>query len=140
MQEMKDFLALMFFKGMFLSDAAGVLEDNGPNSRSAKRMCFTSPGDIARLADTVRAYVAEAIAIEEAGLEAGPPPELVLVDELRQRLEADPTLEAAFEALTPGRQREYNLYFSDAKQSATRESRIDKYADKIMSGKGLRDR
>jgi uncharacterized protein YdeI (YjbR/CyaY-like superfamily) len=140
MQEMKDFLALMFFKGMFMADPAGVLEDNGPNSRSAKRMCFSSPDDVARLADTVRTYVVEALALEEAGVEAGPRPELVLVEELQQRLDADPALEAAFEALTPGRQREYNLHFSGAKQASTRESRIDKYVDKILSGKGFRDR
>ena len=140
MQEMKGYLALMFFKGALLKDAAAVLEDNGPNSRSAKRMCFTSPDEVGRLAETVRAYVAEAISVEAAGLEVGPPPELVLIEGLQWRLDADPALEAAFEALTPGRQREYNLYFSSAKQAATRESRIDKYVDKILAGKGFRDR
>lgn len=140
LQEMKDFLALMFFKGALLADPAGVLESQGPNSRSAKRICFRSVDDVARLADTVTAYLAEAIDVEEAGLEVGPAPELVLVDELRSRLDGDPELEAAFESLTPGRQREYNLHFSSAKQAATREARIDKFVPKIMAGKGFRDR
>jgi uncharacterized protein YdeI (YjbR/CyaY-like superfamily) len=139
-QEMKDFLALMFFKGALLDDPDGVLEDQGPNSRSARRMRFTSVDDVNRLADTITAYVADAIDVEEAGLEVGPAPEPALVDELQHRLDRDPALEAAFKALTPGRQREYNLYFSDAKQAATREARVERYAEKILDGKGLRDR
>ena len=101
MQEMKDFLALMFFKGALLNDPAGVLEEQGPNSRSARRIEFTSVDDVTRLSDTLTAYVDEAIAVEESGLEVGPAPELVLVDELRQRLDDDPALRSAFEALTP---------------------------------------
>ncbi|MDA3039785.1 MAG: YdeI/OmpD-associated family protein [Actinomycetota bacterium] len=138
--EMKDFLALMFFKGALLSDPAGVLEPQGPNTRSALRICFRSTDDVARLAETVTAYVAEAIDVEEAGLEVGPAPATVFVQELQQRLDGDATFRAAFESLTPGRQREYNLHFSDAKQAATRVSRIDKYAPKILAGKGFRDR
>lgn len=140
MQEMKGFLALMFFKGALLADEAGVLREQGPNSRSAKRIEFTSVADVEQLHDTVTAYVAEAIDVEDAGLEVGPAPELEIVAELQQRLDADPTLRDAFEALTPGRRREYNLYFSDAKQAATRVGRIDKYAPKILAGKGFRDR
>jgi len=140
LQEMKDFLALMFFKGALLSDPDGVLESQGPNSRSARRMCFTSVDDVARLADTVSAYVGEAIAAEDAGLQVGPAPELVLVAELGVRLGDDTALRVAFDALTPGRQREYNLHFSNAKQSSTRASRVDKYAPKILAGKGFRDR
>ncbi len=139
-QEMKDFLALMFFKGALLTDPAGVLHDQGPNSRSARRMQFTSVEEITRLAGTITGYVEEAIGVEEAGLEVGPPPELVLVDELQERLEHDPAFDAAFRALTPGRQREYNLYFSDAKQASTRAGRIEKFSEKILAGKGLRDR
>ena len=140
LQEMKEFLALMFFKGALLNDPEGVLEEQGPNSRSARRIRFTSVEDVARLADTVTIYIDEAIDVAEAGLEVGPPPELVLVEELRRRLDHDPALKTAFESLTPGRQREYNLYFSGAKQATTREARVDKYAEKILSGKGLRDR
>ena len=139
-QEMKEFLALMFFKGALLSDPYGILEQQGPNSRSALRICFRSIDDANRLADTVKAYVEEAIDVEEAGLQVAPAPVLPPPEELQNRLETDPAFKAAFEALTPGRQREYNLYFSDAKQSKTRNARVDKYAPKILAGKGFRDR
>ena len=140
LQEMKDFLALMFFKGALLSDPEGVLEDQGPNSRSARRMRFTSAEEIDRLAGAVRARVTEAIAVEDAGLEVEPTPDLVLADELQSRLDRDPELGAAFEALTPGRRREYNLHVSGAKQAETREARVDRCAPRILAGKGLRDR
>jgi uncharacterized protein YdeI (YjbR/CyaY-like superfamily) len=139
-QEFKNFLALMFFKGALLDDPEGILHDQGPNSRSARRLQFTSVDEVTKLAGVVRAYVDAAIDVEEQGLEVGPAPEPDLVAELQVRLDDDPVLREAFEGLTPGRQREYNLYFSDAKQAATRESRIDKYADKILAGKGFRDR
>ena len=139
-QEMKDFLALMFFKGALLNDETGVLEEQGPNSRAARRIRFTSTDDVARLADTVAALLDEAVRVEEAGLQPGPAPELVLAEELQHRLDEDPALHAAFEALTPGRRREYNLHVSAAKQATTREARVDKFAPKILAGKGLRDR
>ena len=140
MQEMKDFLALMFFKGALLNDPAKILESQGPNSRSALRVCFTSTDQVQQLADTITAYVDEAITVEAAGLTVEPAPALELVSELTERLAGDPELSAAFESLTPGRQREYNMHFSDAKQAATRVARIDKYAPKILAGKGMRDR
>ncbi len=140
LQEMKDFLALMFFKGSLLDDSEGVLEEQGPNSRSARRMCFRSVDDVSRLADAVRSYVDQAIGVEEAGLEVGPAPELQLVGELQERLDRDPALGAAFAGLTPGRQREYNLHFSSAKQAKTRRARVEKLAPKILEGKGFRDR
>ena len=139
-QEMNDFLALMFFKGALLKDPDGVLSEQGSNTRSARRVTFTSVEEVARLARAVSALIDEAVTVEEMGLKVGPAPELVLVGELQDRLDADPALRAAFEALTPGRQREYNLHFSGAKQSKTREARIDRYAPKILDGKGLRDR
>ncbi len=139
-QEMKDFLALMFFKGALMEDPEGILEEQGPNSRSALRIRFTSPADVERLAGTLPDYVAEAIRVEEAGLEVGPAPDLALAEELQQRLDGDPDLAAAFEALTPGRQREYNLHISEAKQSSTRAARVEKHVDRIREGKGLRDR
>jgi len=139
-QEMKEFLALMFFKGALLADPAGVLEEQGPNSRSARRICLRSVHDVQALAPTITAYVTEAVAVERAGLsvEATPPEEPP--EELRVRLDTDPALRAAFEALTPGRQREYTLFFGGAKQSATRSARIDKHVARILAGKGLRDR
>ena len=140
LQEMNEFLALMFFKGAVLNDPEHILEEQGPNSRSARRIRFTSTEDVARLADTVRAYIVDAIDVEEAGLDVGPPPELVPVDELQDRLDEDPAFKAAFEALTPGRQREYNLHFSSAKQATTRAARVEKCSPKILDGKGFRDR
>jgi uncharacterized protein YdeI (YjbR/CyaY-like superfamily) len=139
MQEMNDFLALMFFKGALLKDPAEILKSQGPNSRSALRVEFTSVGQVTKLAKTLRAYVADAIEVEDAGLTVGPAPEVVFVEELQQRLGADPKFRAAFESLTPGRQREYNLHFSSAKQAATRLSRIEKCVPTILTGKGLRD-
>ena len=140
MQEMKDFLALMFFKGALMNDPAGVLEEQGPNSGSALRMCFRSVTDVKRLTKTVKAYIADAIEVEDSGLEVGPAPEVVFVDELQQRLDGDKKFRTAFEALTPGRQREYNLHIGEAKQATTRESRVEKCAPKILAGKGFRDR
>ncbi len=140
MQEMRGFLALMFFKGALLTDPDDVLHEQGPNSRSARRLQFTSVADVDRLADTVRRCVAEAIDVEAQGLSVGPAPEPVLVAELQDRLDQDPEFRAGFEQLTPGRRREYHLYVSGAKQAATRVARVDRYADKIRAGTGLRDR
>ncbi len=139
-QEFNHALSLMFFKGALITDAAGVLIDQGPNSRSAKRMEFTSVHDVHRLADIVSNYVDEAIDIEASGLSVGPAPAPALVAELQDRLDVEPDLRAGFESLTPGRQREYNLHFGAAKQSSTRAARVEKYAAKIRAGKGLRDR
>ena len=139
LQEMNDFLALMFFRGALLDDPDGVLREQGPNSRSALRMEFTSVDEVARLSGPVRSLVAEAIAVEDAGLRVGPAPEPELVEELRGRLDGDPAFKAAFDALTPGRRREYNLHISGAKLDATRAARVDACLPKILAGKGFRD-
>lgn len=139
-QEMRDFLALMFFKGALMDDPQDVLREQGQNSRSARRMEFASGDEIREGADTVRAYVAEAVRVEESGAQIGPAPRLELVAELRDRLDGDEDLRAAFERLTPGRRREYNMYFADAKKSSTRAARIEKHVARIMEGRGLRDR
>lgn len=140
LQEMKDFLSLMFFKGALLEDPAGVLESQGANTRSARRICFRSVDDVTRLADTVADYVENAIDVEEAGLEVPSPPEEDLAPELVARLDADPTLKTAFEDLTPGRRRAHNLVISGAKKSETRASRVEKAIPKILAGKGPQDR
>lgn len=139
-QEMKGFLALMFFKGALLDDPDGVLEAQGPSSRSAMRIRFTSTNDVVRLSDAVRTCVAAAIAVEEAGLEVSPAPEPDLADELREALARDPALAAAFDGLTRGRRREVNLHIAGAKQAATRQTRVERCIPMILAGKGMRDR
>jgi uncharacterized protein YdeI (YjbR/CyaY-like superfamily) len=139
MQEMNDFLALMFFKGALLKDPAGILRSQGPNSRSAMRVELTSVGQLSKLAKSLRAYAKEAIDVEDAGLSVGPAPDVVFAEELQQRLDADRAFRVAFEALTPGRQREYNLQIISAKQPTTRVARIEKFAPRILAGKGFRD-
>ena len=139
-QEFSDHLALMFFKGILLEDPAGVLEEQGPNTHAARRMTFRSVDDVQRRADLVTSYLSEAIAVEEAGTPLPPRPEEEMADELKERLAADPELSAAFDDLTPGRQRGYNLHVSDAKRASTRERRVDKIVPRILEGKGLHDR
>jgi uncharacterized protein YdeI (YjbR/CyaY-like superfamily) len=138
-QKMKDFLALMFFKGVLFEDDCDALEAPGENSRSARRLCFTSLEEVAEMEGLIKDCVRAAIEVEEAGLEVPERGELELVEELQDRLDQDAALKAAFEGLTPGRQRAYNIYFSGAKQSSTRVRRIEKYAPKILDGKGMRD-
>ncbi len=137
----KECCALSFFKGALLKDEAEILEKPGENSQAARFIRFTDVQRINDLESILKAYIFEAIEVEKAGLkvafkkEAEPMPE-----ELVQRLDNDPKLKAAFEALTPGRQRGYILFFSAPKQSKTRESRIEKYVPWIMVGKGMHDR
>lgn len=139
-QEFTDHLALMFFKGILLDDPDGILQEQGPNSHAARRMTFESVQDVEHLADRVASYLAQAIAVEEAGLELPARPEEELAEELHERLAGDPDLSVAFDELTPGRQREYNLHVSGAKQASTRERRVDRIVPRILDGKGLRDR
>lgn len=140
LQSMKDFLAIMFFKGALLDDPADLLEEQGENTRSARRVCIRSAEQVPELDPAIRALIASAKRVEEAGLTLPERPELVLAAELQARLDQDPALREAFDGLTPGRQREYNLYITGAKQAKTRASRVDKHVERILAGKGLRDR
>lgn len=140
LQPMKDFLALLFFKGALIDDPDGLLESQGPNSRSSKRVCFRQDGDAERMAGAIQALARSAIAVEVAGLSVPGGDELVLPAELAEALAADPELSDAFDALTPGRQRGYVIHVNGAKQATTRFSRIAKCRDKIMAGKGFQDR
>lgn len=137
-QKFKGFLALLFFKGALLEDPDGLLKSQGENTRSALRLEFTDVGQVTAAEAAIRDFVAQAIEVEAKGLKVEKP-ELELVPELLERFERDPALKEAFEGLTPGRQRAYNLYFGGAKQSETRARRIEKYAEKILEGKGFRD-
>ena len=140
-QPFKKCLGMMFFKGALLKDSKGMLADNGPNSQAGRRFEFGSVQEIARLAPTIQAYVREAIAIENSGraveFKKNPEP---MPDELKKALSKTPRLKKAFNSLTPGRQRAYILHFSGAKQSATRQSRIEKCIPRILEGKGMNDR
>jgi uncharacterized protein YdeI (YjbR/CyaY-like superfamily) len=140
LQEFSDHLALLFFQGVLLKDAKNVLHAQGPNTHGPKRMKFTSPADIESLATVIKAYVKEAIRHARSGTELPPRPDEQLAPELQERLANDHNLAEAFNQLTPGRQREYNLHISDAKQTETRHRRIDNVAPRILAGKGLRDR
>lgn len=141
LQEMKHHLALMFFKGVLLQDPEGVLRRPGQNSRIGRRFEFTSVQQVLDSAATIERYVAEAIEIEEAGLTVEKPDrELVLPQELLTRFRSDKAFAAAFFALTPGRQRGYNIYFSAPKGAEARERRIEKYRRAILDGKGFHDR
>lgn len=139
-QPMKEFLSVMFFKGTLMDDPTGALRLQGENSRSAMRIELTSTEDVAARADVLRDLVRSALAVEEAGLSVGPAPEPDLAPELAERLAGDPDLAAAFDGLTPGRRREHNMHIAAAKQSSTREARVDKAVPLILAGKGLRDR
>jgi uncharacterized protein YdeI (YjbR/CyaY-like superfamily) len=138
---LKDACTLSFFKGVLLKDPAGILVAPGENSRSVRVARFTSLAEIVDATDTLRRYVAEAVELEKAGRKVElPSDDFELPAELTDRLDAEPALKAAFEALTPGRRRGYALYFSQPKQAATRTARIDRSAARILEGKGLHDR
>ncbi len=137
----KDSAILSFFKGALLNDSEGILEKAGENSQSARLLRFTSTKSIRAVESTLKAYLAQAIQIERDGLRVpmNAKHELVLPEELEKKFESLPQLREAFEALTPGRQRGYIIFITGAKQSKTREARIDKCIPQIMEGRGLHD-
>lgn len=141
LQPFKAYCALMFFKGALLEDPEGLLVAPGANSQAGRQLRFESEEEVAEREAVVRAYVGEAVAAEQAGrtVPRKETADYPVPDELRARLEADPKLKAAFEGLTPGRQRAYLLHFSGAKQSKTRAARVEKAAPRILQGKGLND-
>ncbi len=137
----KEYCAVLFFKGVLLKDPNGVLIQQTKNVQVARQMRFTSLQEIVKRKRILKAYIKEAIAIEKAGLKAElkKTKEFDMPEEFQARLDDMPALEKAFKALTPGRQRGYLLYFSQAKQAKTREARIEKYIQYIFNGKGLDD-
>ncbi len=137
----KEYCAMLFVKGALLKDTNGVLVQQTENVQAGRQIRFTGVQQIADMEATLKAYIAEAVEIEKAGLEVEfrKNPEYTVPEELQRWFDEDPALKTAFEALTPGRQRAYLLYFSQPKQAKTRESRIEKYAQLILAGKGLND-
>jgi uncharacterized protein YdeI (YjbR/CyaY-like superfamily) len=137
----KDYCALLFMKGALLKDAKGILVQQTENVQSARQIRFTDIEEISRLEPVLRAYIKEAVKVEKSGIKVPlkKTSEFKMPDEFQNVLNETPALRKAFYALTPGRQRGYLLHFSSARQSKTRESRIEKCIGKILDGKGLDD-
>lgn len=137
----KDYCALLFFKGALLQDAEGILIQQTKNVQVARQIRFTNAKEITKLAPTLKAYIYEAIEVEKAGLKVKlkKTADFPVPEEFQNKLNKMAGLKKAFEALTPGRQRAYLFYFSQPKLAKTRESRVEKYLQQILDGKGLDD-
>jgi len=137
----KDYCALLFFKGALLKDPKDILVQQTENVQAARQIRFTNVRQIVEMEPTLKAYIKEAVEAEKAGLEVSykKTSEFGIPEEFQSRLDESLALKNAFNALTPGRQRGYLLYFSAAKQSKTREARIEKCLQQILNGKGLND-
>lgn len=137
-----EYVALLFHKGALLKDPEGILVQQTENVQAARQIRFTNLQEIVEKEAVLKAYIHEAIAVEEAGLEVElkKNEEYSVPEELQQKFAGNPAFKKAFEALTPGRQRAYLLHFSQAKQAKTREARIEKYLPHILEGKGLNDK
>ena len=139
-QDFKNYLALLFFKGGLMKDPKGVLVKMGENTQVGRQIRFADVKEVQKLKTVIKSYVKEAIAIEKSGEKVEVKPAKVkTAPELQDFFDKKPTLKKAFESLTPGRQKAYHIYFSSAKQAATRISRIEKYTKQILAGKGLND-
>ncbi len=137
----KEYCALLFLKGALLKDGKKILIQQTENVQAARQIRFANIREIIKMKTTLKAYIQEAIAVEKAGLkvELKKTTEFKMPQEFRNEIEKNSRLKTAFEALTPGRQRGYLLYFSSAKQAKTREARIEKCMDRIFDGMGLDD-
>lgn len=137
----KDYCALLFFKGALLNDPNGILIQQTKNVQSARQIRFTNVKEIVKMEKILKAYVYEAIEVERAGLKVKlkKTSDFKMPEEFQNKLNKNKALKTAFEKLTPGRQRAYIFYFSQPKQSKTREVRVEKYLKQILNGKGLDD-
>lgn len=138
---LKQYCTMGFFKGALLNDSNGILFQQTENSQATRLIRFTNVQEIEKLKPIIQAYIYEAIEIEKAGLKIDfkKDTELVFPPELEHQLKINAAFKQAFEALTPGRQKGYNLYFSEPKNAKNREARVEKYIQQIINGKGLRD-
>lgn len=136
----KEYCALMFFKGALLKDAKRILATPGQH-QAVRQIRFTNVRDIVEMGPILKAYIQEAIAVEKAGLKVKlkKTADFKLPEEFQKKLDEVPALKTAFGMLTPGRQRGYIFYFSQPKQSKTREARVEKCMQQIFDGKGLND-
>lgn len=137
----KEYCAVLFFKGVLLKDPKGILIQQTENVQSARQIRFTNLREIVELEPTIKAYIKEAIEVEKAGLKVKlkKTSDFKVPEEFKSKLDKMPALKKAFAGLTPGRQRGYLFYFSAAKQSKTREARIEKWMPQILKGKGMDD-
>ncbi len=137
----KEYCALLFFKGALLNDPNSILIQQTENVQSARQVRFTNVREIVKMDKVLKAYVYEAIEVEKAGLKVKlkKTPDFKIPEEFQKQLDKKPALKKAFDALTPGRQRAYIFYFAQAKQSKTREARVEKSMKQILNGKGLDD-
>jgi uncharacterized protein YdeI (YjbR/CyaY-like superfamily) len=139
--EFKEYCALLFIKGALLKDPNGILIQQTENVQAGRQIRFTNVREIVEMKPILKVYIDEAIEVEKAGLKVNftKNTELIFPVEFQNKLDENPALKTAFEALTPGRQRAYNLYFSAPKQSKTREVRVEKCMQQILNGMGLND-
>ena len=137
----KEYCALLFFKGALLNDANKILIQQTEHVQAARQIRFTNISEIVKMKAILKGYIYEAIEVERAGLKVNlkKTAEFNMPEEFKNKLDKIPALKKAFAGLTPGRQRGYLLHFSAAKQSKTRESRIEKSMQDILAGKGLND-
>jgi uncharacterized protein YdeI (YjbR/CyaY-like superfamily) len=132
---------LLFFKGALLNDANGILIKQTKNTQAPRQIRFTNVREIVEMEPILKAYIYEDIEVEKAGLKVNfkKTTEFIIPEEFQKKLDEIPALKTAFDALTPGGQRAYILYFSAPKQSKTRESRVEKCMQQILNGEGLND-
>jgi len=137
----KEYCALLFFKGALLNDTEKILIQQTENVQSARQIRFTNLKQIVKMAQVIKSYIYQAVEVEEAGLKVPlkKTKDFNIPEEFQKKLTEMPSLKTAFESLTPGRQRGYIFYFSQPKQSKTREARVEKSLPKILDGKGLDD-
>ena len=141
MHGFKEYCALLFFKGALLKDPRNILIQQTENVQAARQIRFTDVRQIVKMKPILKAYIREAIQVERVGVKVPlkKTKEFNVPEEFQNKLKKSPALKKAFNALTPGRQRAYLLYFSQPKQSKTRESRVEKHIPQILKGKGLND-
>ncbi len=137
----KEYCAVLFFKGALLKDTDDILIQQTKNVQAARQIRFINVQDILKLEEILKSYIFEAIEVEKAGLkvEMKKTSDYSIPEEFKNKLDKNPDLKTAFNKLTPGRQRAYIFYFSQPKRSKTRETRIEKYMENILKGKGLKD-
>ncbi|HKJ44279.1 MAG TPA: YdeI family protein [Balneolales bacterium] len=137
----KEYCALLFHKGTLIKDPNDILIQQTDNVQAARQVRFTNAREIIELEPILKEYIKEAIEVEKAGLKVKmkKTSDFEVPEEFQTKLDEDPALKEAFDELTPGRQRGYLFYFSQAKQSKTRERRVEKYIPQILEGKGLND-